>query len=599
MIDIIGEISKGNKSVEKRVFDYANGLKEAYFKSDCRIRLGRRVERLKDSWNLKIGSGNWISKVVLPIVKEQMRLTKALTLQYFRQDPVISLEPILDTPHESSVNMQMVLNMNLKATRWRERVWRPLVHSASIVGTAVEFGYYHESEHILKRTVADPFGINQRVGVSRLIQQVRHDNIDILNYFQNPTCIDSEDSDYQGHIDLVTLSELYNAYNNDQDKYIGDNLAKVIKLLTSGTYNKDKDKSVDNMTDEAENRTAADRVRFFGKLNIKGNEDDQTIYYMEWVGETIIRLQANIYDEDVSPYAIFNFEKRYDYWWGNPSAEDLLPHENYLNLLLSIRADKELQSNQRLRLFQKGQLSIADINNRAINDGFVGVELMSGQRLDQVVWEMQHQPDTSHQGSDWITREMKESMSRMSNKVDLSRPAQQGGPQNKTLGAANMMQNQADMQTGDFLESFSYGLSQQGRFDCTVLQQMLDGNIIVRPDIKQASKVLRKPEIIGDFDYVVKTSLQSNNMAEGQRLMNAITQLINFKGTGLPELQAMKIVNLVRTYIRTLDLGEDVDDILSLENNMQQPGAVPSAPPQQAQQMQAMAAPHGAMNAAA
>jgi hypothetical protein len=601
VIDLIAEYFK----YEKQIYEYIQGRKEAYFNSDCYTRLKRRCERLKDSYNLRIGNGNWKSKIVLPILKEQMRITRAMTLQYFRSDPPISLEPILDTPHENSINMQLVLNMNLKATEWRQRVWRPLVQSASILGTAVQYGYYYESDYVVKRTVQDAFGQNVRVPVNKTMQQVRHENIDILNYFQNPTAIDPYNSEFQGHIDTVLLSELADNYQNNSDKYIQGNLEKVMKRLRDSGPSRDSRLQVDNIKDRDENRMGDDRSRWWGTINIKGNEDDNTIYYVEWIGDVIIRFQADVYDCDLKPYSIFNYEKRFDYWWGNPNAEDLLPHENYLNLLLSIRADKELQSNQRLRLFQKGQLDIADINNRAINDGFVPVDLMQGQRIDQVVWEMQHQPDSSLQTNDWITREMKESMQRMSNKVDLQRGQQQGGLANKTLGAAQIIQQQSDMMSGDFLDSFGDGLVRQGKFDVVVLQQMLDGEIMVRPDIKQVSKVLRKPEILGDFDQVVKTSLQTNNLLEGQRLMNIITQLINFKGTGLPEFQALNVVKAARAWIRQQDLGEDIDDILPETAGQGQQGYQQSAPPQQAQQAQAKGRamvgpqPQGALSAAA
>jgi hypothetical protein len=70
--------------------------------------------------------------------------------------------------------------------------------------------------------------------------------------------------------------------------------------------------------------------------------------------------------------------------------------------------------------------------------------------------------------------------------------------------------------------------------------------------------------------------------------MNVITQLINFKGTGLPEFQALNVVKAARSWLRQQDLGEDVDDLLP-ENIQGQPGYQQSAPPQQAQQAQAKA----------
>ncbi|CAK0768725.1 conserved hypothetical protein [Gammaproteobacteria bacterium] len=600
-LDLIADFGKHQKAI----YRYVQERKEGYFNSDCHQRLNRRVERLKDSYNLKIGSGNWKSKIVLPVVKEQMRLCRALTMQYFRPDPPISLEPILDTSYENAVNGQLVLNMNLKATEWRPRVWRPMVNSASIVGTAVEFAYYYEDESIVKRTVSDAFGFNQRVAVPKLVQQVRHDNLDVLNYFQNPTVLDPDLSDFQGHIDTVLVSELVNAYNNQPDVYIRENLAKVIKQARAGGIERDPRLHTDNLKDRDENRMGLDRSRFFGQINIKGNEDDDTVYYVEWIGDTIIRMQADLYDAGIKPYAIFNYEKRYDFWWGNLDSESLLPHEAYLNLLLSISADSALQSTQRIRLFQKGRIDVSAINNMAINNGFVPVDnLGMNEKLSDLVQELQYN-ERSLQPTEYMSREVKESMQRMSMKPDLSRTALQGGAQNKTATAANNIQQQSDMMAGDFLESFSGGLCKQGKIDMIILQQMLDGDIIVRPDIKQRSKVLRKGNIIGDFDYLPKTSLQTNTVAQGQKLLADITQLINFKGTGIPELAAINVVKIVRNFIKTMELPEDIDEILPENAKFAQPGAQPSAQPKEAQamgraQVQSAGIPQpGAMNVAA
>ena len=575
-------------TLEKKIFDFVNSAKEGYFHSDCFRRLERRIDRMHDSYNLRIGSGNWKSKIVLPVVKEQMRLIRAMTLMNFRQDPIISLTPILDTPFENAQNLQAVLNMNYAATQWRSRAWRPMVNQASIVGCGVLYSYYYESNGYRKRTVTDNRGINQRVAIRKQIQQVRHDNIPLKNYFQNPTAVDANRSEFQGHIDTVLLTELVDCAKNQPDVYIQSNLQKIIKEASGGRFYKDTRYSVDNKIDRDTQRTAMDRTRYWGTINIKGNEEDTTIYYVEWIGDKIIRFQADVYDDEIKPYSVFSFEQRYDYWWGNFQVEDVIPHENYLNLQLNIAADKALQSQVRYKFYKKGQIDPSDINNRAINDGWVPLDVGFNDDIRTMVHELNTQPVGMGE-QDWITREVKESMGRNSSTPNLQSPVGQGGPANTTATAASIMQSGANMLTSDFMEQFGYGLENMGKIDSIMLLQFLDGNIMLRPDIKQQSKLLRKPDILGDYDYSVKNSTVSNSILDAQKLLGQVQQLMQIKGSQLPEAQALNMAGIIRALVDSMGLPVDTDSVYPEQSAMQQTvGYQQSAQPQEAQQAQAL-----------
>lgn len=572
---------------ERKIFDHVNSNKMGYFNSDCYKRVERRTARLKDSYNLRIGVGNFKGKVVLPVVKEQMRLIRALTLQNFRQDPIISLSPILDTPTENAQNLQSVLSMNYAATQWRQKAWRPLVNQASIVGCGVMYSRYHEENQQLKRTVTDQFGVNQRVVIPKKIQQVRHDNVPILSYFQNPAVIEPARSEFQGHIDTATLPELISIHKNMPDSYIIKNLEKVLKDCEHGNYAKDIRYNPDNQVDRDTNRRIADRCRYWGTVNIKGNEDDDTVYYVEWIGNTIIRFQADVIDENIKPYSVFSYEQRYDYWWGNFQVEDVIPHENYLNLQLNIASDRALQSQQRFKFYKKGTIDPSDFNNRAVNDGWIPLDIGMNDDLRSMVHEFTSNPSSMGE-QDWITREVKESLGRNSGQPNLQSPVSAGGPANTTATAAQMMQSSTNMLSSDFMEQFGYGLENMGMIDSKMLLQYLDGNIVLTPQNNQQSKVLRKPDILGDYNYSVKNSAVRNSFLDAQQLNNKVAQLMQLKGSGLPEAQALNLAAIIRKQVDSMDLPVDTDEVFPEQMAMQaQQGYQPSALPQQAQQAQA------------
>jgi hypothetical protein len=178
-------------------------------------------------------------------------------------------------------------------------------------------------------------------------------------------------------------------------------------------------------------------------------------------------------------------------------------------------------------------------------------------------------------------------MQRNSTKTDFSRQATQGGPQNKTAFAASLIQGQADMLDADLLEQFSYALEALGETDIVLLQQFLSDYFRVRSNAKTAPREMTKPEILGMYDVTVKTSLQKNTVSEATRIQNAISQLINIAQVR-PELQNMKIVDAVRDWIKSLDIG-DPDIILPQE--VDQPNLGQPAPQVGGQEMPRLGAP--------
>jgi len=387
MIDLERKFNAREKDILSFILDRIN----TYFVSDAYRKLKRRESRLRDSNNLisnvKSGraSNEWTGKLTFPLVKERMELQEAVILQNFRADPLFSLDPLGATTVEQAVTTQDVLNTNLKRTEFRSKAFSRVVKRCAVFGSSVIYSDFIESDKLVMKTIMTELGPD-RVEVPISINlNVLNSEISMLNYFQDPTQPFSDESIYQGHIENWPLSKLVNKQGNEN--YIKDNLEQVIKESREGAI-KDENFTQANMGDEA--KTGVDINRGFMQINIKGNEDDQTKYYFELVGNHLIRFQKNPNDMDITGYSTFSLDDRLDVWWGNTPPEFVVPHENAINIMMNILYSSTLKSQQKFLFYKKGQLDIADINNRHKNGGFIGVDLKGGDTMNNMLFPFQH-----------------------------------------------------------------------------------------------------------------------------------------------------------------------------------------------------------------
>lgn len=551
---------KDFNSKQKQILDYLLLRENDYFQSDAFEKLKTRSKRALDSFNMKFNTVNQtISKIAFPLVKERQLLQRAIAKANFKANPLITLIATNETNQENAENMSDVLNLNLKNTFFRYKAFEPIINRCSIYGVGVMFQSFVNDQSMHYKTVKTDFGID-RVKVPRNTKNVVHSTIHHLNYFQDSNALTAEESNFQGHIDEIRLSDLRQMVEDDNNIYIKKNVKFVIEESKKNGMENDNYYSA-NLHDE--NSQKMHLVRYYTTLDIKGNEGDSAKYYIERVGNKIIRFQEEIYDDGISPYTIFLFDKHQTYWWGNANSEYVRPHENYSNLLYGVMGDNAIQSSQRFRFYDPEHISGKALNNHSINNGWIPVDLKATRGMNDIVTQFQAQ-DNSLNSAQFIMQAIQQSAQTMSTNIDLSRSAGQGGLQNKTATAAGIIQGQSDLLQNDLLETFGFSLSSMGRKDTIMLQQFLGDFIRIRPDIKQESKVLEKENILGDFDYIVKTSAQSNNIMEATRIQNAVTQLINMANSGRPEFQNMKLLEATRDWIKTLDIGEP-DKILPEE----------------------------------
>ena len=320
--------------------------------------------------------------------------------------------------------------------------------------------------------------------------------------------------------------------------------------------------------------SAVDVRRFYAQINIEGNEDDLNHYYIEMVGDKIIRIQHNPNDEDLVPYNVFLYYPRLEYWWGNTDSEFVIPHENFTNLIMGLKADRALNMLQQYIFHEKGVIDPTDWNNRLINGGLIPVDLKGGRELQKVLHQFRPQDD-SLASTDSIMREVKESQQKMTPTPDFTRGAKAGGLRNQTATAALILEEQGDALESNILEQFNFSMEELARVQMTMLQQHLPDQFGLRPRPEQSMRILDKAQILGSFDYRVETALTRNRLNELQRLQNKITGTMNFRGTGDPTWQRVDMEQVARRWLQQADIGP-VDELLPAGAPAQIPGAVPS-----------------------
>jgi hypothetical protein len=590
MIDLAGEIKKGNKKLEKAVATYLMERRDTYEKSNCKIKLKKRYEKLFATTNMNFGSNSrntssnqFTSKLAFPLVMEMYRMWRAMIKRNFRGEPLITLAPIDNTPLPNAINAQSILTLNLKSTGFRESRsgWDAIVDDVARYGTAVSCSRYEPTTKTIRKTIDTEFGVQQQeIPISK--KNVVNRRIHILNYSQNPDCYDPELSDWKAIVESIPLSTQISNYNSNPSLYVQDNIQSIIKDSKAEMY-KDQYKFVEDKSFNDYGKAGLDRVAFFAKIHINGNEDDDNKYYVEMIGDKIIRIERNWIDEDEDYFTVYTMRNRFEYWWGNAPCEDVIPHENWMQLVMNLQADNVIKAMEKYIFYYRDALDPSDIDARHTSGGFIPVNRKDSLQLQNMIYDMSPK-GTDLQSLDFMTREIKESAQKQSPKPDFLRSGNKGGLANNTATAAGMLGEMSDLMESDCMEVLAGNVARMGKLNILQLQNVLGNQINIRPNPKLPPEMLYKRDILGDFWYSVMSSLHKNTIQEAIRLQNAATQMINFKNTGNPEFQNLNIGAVVRKWVNQLDIG-DVDEIMP-EQQMQQP--MMQGMPQQGAPMQDM-----------
>ena len=372
------------------------------------------------------------------------------------------------------------------------------------------------------------------------------------------------------------------------DSYIKDNVRKIINNAEKSSISDSDYSSANRYAKEDPSRFNIDKTIVYAQIFIPGNEDDLNWYRCEIVQGKIIRIQKNPHNRGIRPYGIFRYYERDNYWWGNADSEMVMPHENFFNALMKMKADAALRHLDQFILYGKGTIDPADWNNRHVNGGLVGVEMGAQTDLSRLLYQFQPR-DNSLAETDAIAREIKESMQTTNPQPDLLRLPSRGGASNRTATAALVLEEQGDVQESWIIEGSQSGLQDVAEYNITLFQQHLGEVFAIRPDPRQPEVEINKADILGDFDYNIATAATKNKAAENLRMTNFLTAVMNFRGTQDPSWMNVNLPALIRNWIDSQDLG-DIDEIYPAINETQQQDQQPLLPE---------ANPEGALNAVA
>jgi len=558
------------KKYEKQVKDFVNGGINYYFGHNCFKTLKSKKGKLNDSIDMRFNSSNntnnrvqnaWKSNIAIPMVREAFIARRAILAQAFSQPELVTVLPDGLTPHENAKNMQDVVMSVIKTTHFHENTLEPVIDSCSRYGCAVVVSNFEIKEKIVTKTVPREInGIPDGYDREKVIDETKGvytDPIDILNYFQQPEVAISSKAAYRGYVERVPVYQIANeAKEDEQGIYIKENIDKVLKLAENGSIESTNYYQHKNL--ESAQIVTIDRFHYYGKLTFQGNRDDDTTYYIQMAGGEIIRFQENPNDEDLVPIDVYTIDKRPEYWWGSTDAENVVPMENYMQMILSMYADSAMQELQRYILYDTGTgINTTKINQAAKNGGFVGVDRKQGQSLKDIFHQYQF-TGISTSNVNYIVSELKEGAQRVRPKGDFTMQPNQGGMKNKTAEAARIITQQGSTLESYFLRMFSYGLRANIRTMIVMLKQHLGDYIIARPKPTEDPVELMKMEILGDFNPTVATALTENQVNRSQRLLNFITAVMNFKGSGDPSWMRYDLGPVIREFTKDI-LQESVD----------------------------------------
>lgn len=600
-----------NKKLQKAVIDYFLTRDKDYMDSKCRSRMEKRYTWLKSSLDGNYSpsksegytSNGWLPSLIFPMVREMYYMGRAMTMKNFRQDPLWTLTPMYDTPFSNSIMAQIALNTNAKTTRFRSKCFSTIVDDVWRCGLAVTSSSIFKTTSQMLKTVDTGFGIEQRPMSMQGRTNVINQRIHPLNYAQDPMVVDPEDSSWKRIIDTVSVARLITLYKQTPQLFIQENIEKLIKIAKNEVW-EDTDKFKDDETilpDLARNNV--DIKKFYGKVWISGNEDDETDYIVMIVEDIIISVIPNTFDDSICPINTLRLRRRPEYYWGNTPIEDHLSHEKFMHIIMNMTAQNALQALERYIFYDMDAFDISDIYNSRTNGGFVPIQMKSGLQVQNMIHEHQGR-DISVNNIDWVVRELKESSQKSAFKPDFLRSGNKGGLANNTATAASILDETSNILESDVMETLGYDVANLGRIN-TVMLQMFLGDIIKLPVIpKEKPMAMMKSMILGDFDYEVVSTIHKNRIQEMVRLQNVLTQMMNYIGTAHPTWQNVNLMPIAKKWIQTLDVG-DPDSILPEQiPQIPQPGmggtgmGLPALPsPQQQPMIEAAPQEQGAIYA--
>jgi hypothetical protein len=394
-----------------------------------------------------------------------------------------------------------------------------------------------------------------------------------LNYFQDPTGNYQHNTSYKGFIDCWYVSDLFKLINNPL--YHQGNLQEAIEAAKKGLKEEfwyaGRDSEQKDHT-----RAVINPIRLYAMLTFDGNENDSTIYYMEFVHHKLIRCHPIDVSKEMLPLQTGVYYPRPDMWCGNASLEFKMAYQNLKNWIFGSVIESTMKQNDRMILIRRGGgIDIADINNRHQNSGVVYYDGMEDP--EKLMHQVQF-TNTAGRDIDWLNREVNQGIQELSPVVNMQNKYNEGGMNNSTLGAAQMQAGLGETMFGFVMKNVGFFVSRIGEICANVLQQNCGDLIPYRPSPSQDEIQIEKSKMLGEFTFTATSTYFINEKGERTDSANMINQVLNWLPTQQPVFQRLNIEEMLKDWLRAWKgNGSDMSKYLTGP----QPGAMPStgAPP--------------------
>jgi hypothetical protein len=479
----------------------------------------------------------------------------SLFAKFLETDPLFSVRRTAGMNAENESKIISILTDNLQKTYFRELCLQWNIDHIVRYGTSVTYTYAvndHDANALM--TVKTDTGDYEQVeqgGDNAVLSTAVHP----LNTIQDPRSNFMVKPDFEGFIGDICVSNI--AVLLENENYITKNLRAVFEQCKNGLPDEHwfSGTGIDARRDYGKGHSNI--THFWTRLGFEGNEDDPTKYYIEAIGDKIIRIEENDLDDNIVPLAIQRILPRQYTWYGNSPLVDKISIQNMQYWLINTVVESTARLQDRIVLYREGELDVEAINSRHQTGGFVPVKSQQ-QDLSRLMFSPAL-PNVAYRESDWLMQEMRREDQESSAMPNFN-PMSAGGPTNKTLGGAQMMASIGETKMASMVGQMCAGLADVAKHQIALLKSSN------RDDISLTSgEVFPKEVLLGKYNFSVKTSNVFNYMRESQDAENRMNQHINRMATGLPHFKAVKIGSLIKDCFRNGLKRETIDDYVDVK----------------------------------
>jgi len=556
-------------------------LYTSYFESNVYKRFKLRCSLIDNAIDGKFPAQNaFIADVAPLVIRKDYNTTMAFLSKYFENDPVITLRSIGSTPQQNADIMQNVLQSNFTTTRFREKTLLPVFDNLSRYGSCVTFSQFDDNYGAggsvavaASDSAPSPFMTTERQPKKVVVTKSVHP----LNYCQDPQGNYQSDTAWKGFLDTWYVSDLFGLA--EVDLYNKENVLKVIEETKKGAKDDFWYGGGQHNNDRGQQSEAADYsravvhpVRMWAPLNFEGNENDPTIYYMEFIQRKLVRCHPVDINKDLMPLQTGTYYPRPDMWMGNASLEFKMAYQNLKNWIIGSTIETTMKGMDRMVLTRRGALDVADINNRHQMGGIVYTDTM--EPLDKIMYPVQFQ-NAARGDMEWLNRNVDQEIQELSPVVNMQNKYNEGGMNNSTLGAAQMQAGLGETMFGFVMKNVSFFISRVGEVNADIMQKNCSDEIPYRPSPLQDEVRLSKQAILGEFIFSAASSYYINEKGERVDSANMITQVLNWRGTQAPEFQQLNLLEMLKDWVKAWKgCGSDTEKYMSSQPVQVQPPAM-------------------------